>query len=277
MFVMLSLTDVNFKDGTHEKVFKEAIKTYPDYDWLVVSLHESIYGLYMYNQTNMGNKTPEEHHDSVYAPYIEVIEKYGADLVLTGHAHNYSRSHFMKDGEIQEVEQNEDGAYIDPDGTVWVEMGSAHRTGQWVVGQSAKPNFPWSWLDYYYSPQIGVNSYAILETYGDCLTLTGYKLLEEDEVLDTLTIKKSGAGLSKDDTPSEEEKPDTPTLPDDKEDTPTDVPGTPTDATKTPTEPQPSAIRGVLWAVLGCISAAAIGVLAYAGVLLAKKNAKKQA
>jgi hypothetical protein len=29
--------------------------------------------------------------------------------------------------------------------------------------------------------------------------------------------------------------------------------------------------------VLGCISAAAIGVLAYAGVLLAKKSAKKQA
>ena len=278
LFVMLSLTDVNFKDGTHEKVFEEAIKAYPDYDWMVVGLHESIYGLYMYNQTNIGNKTPEEHHESVYAPYIEVVEKYGADVVLTGHAHNYSRSHFMKDGEIQEVEQNEDGAYVDPNGTVWVEMGTTHRTGGWAVGQSAKPKFPWSWLDYYYSAQIGVNAYAILETYGDTLTLTGYKLLEEDSVIDTLTIVKSGAGLSKNDKPTEE----TPT-PAADQDPPVETPETPetpnetpAETPQTPAEPQPSAIRGVLWAVLGCISAAAIGVLAYAGVLLAKKNAKKQ-
>ncbi|MBQ8719360.1 MAG: fibronectin type III domain-containing protein [Clostridia bacterium] len=268
LFVMLSLTDVNFNDGTHEKVFKEAIKAYPEYDWMVVCLHESIYGLYMYQQTNMGSASAEEHHERVYGPYIEVIEKYGADVVLTGHAHNYARSHFMKDGEIQEVEQDEDGAYIDPNGTVWVEMGSSHRTGQWVVGQSAKPKFPWSWLDYYYSEKIGVNSYALLETYGNALTLTGYKLLEEDEVLDTLTIVKSGAGLNKGDTPSKEEQTDTPTPPVDQVDPPTETP----DA---PSEPVPSAMRGTLWIVLGCISAAAVGVLAYAALLLAKskKNA----
>ena len=40
----------------------------------------------------------------------------------------------------------------------------------------------------------------------------------------------------------------------------------------TPTEPQPSAIRGLLWAILGGVSAAAIGVLTYAGILLAKKK-----
>ncbi len=264
LFVMLSLTDVNFSDGTHEKVFKEAIKTYPEYDWLVVGLHESIYGLYMYKQTDMGDASAEEHHDSVYAPYIEVIEKYGADLVLTGHAHNYARSHFMKDGEIQEVEQDEDGAYIDPNGTVWVEMGSAHRTGQWVVGQSAKPKFPWSWLNYYYSEKTGVNSYAVLETYGKSLTLTGYYLLDEDaEPLDTLTIIKSSAGVNKEEKPPKEEPEEKP-------------PVNQKPPLQTPAEPQPSAIRGILWGVLGCVSAAAVGVLIYAVVLLVKKNAKKK-
>jgi len=49
----------------------------------------------------------------------------------------------------------------------------------------------------------------------------------------------------------------------------------PTETPDTPSEPVPSAIRGTLWIVLGCISAAAVGVLAYAALLLAKskKNA----
>lgn len=223
LFVMLSLTDINLADKTHEKVFKEAIKAYPDYDWLVVGLHESIYGMYMYNQSGIGADEVEDHHDSVYSDHIELIEKYNVDIVLTGHSHNYSRSHFMKDGEVQEVEQNDEGAYVDPNGTVWVEMGTAHHTGKWSLGQSAKPGFPWPWLDYYYSPSIGVCSYAVLETRGNSLTLTGFKLLEEDEVLDTLTIVKSSAGLSKDEPPAPEggnenteDEPNTPTPPADQ-------------------------------------------------------------
>ena len=276
LFVMLSLTDVNFGDGTHEKVFKEAIKAYPDYDWMVVCLHESIYGLYMHNQANLGNADPEDYHEDIYDPYIATIEKYGADLVLTGHSHNYSRSYFMKNGEIQEVEQDEDGVYIDPTGTVWVEMGTAHRTGGWALGQSAKPGFPWPWLDYYYSASTGVCSYAILETYMDTLTLTGYKLLEEDAVLDTLTISKSGAGQSKNnDKPAQENPTNKPSTDNQEQEPPVDTPDTPVDTPDTPTEPQPSANRGTLWIVLGCVSAAAIGVIAYALVLLGKKNAKK--
>jgi predicted phosphodiesterase len=268
LFVMLSLTDVNFSDGTHEKVFKEAIKAYPEYDWLVVGLHESIYGLYMYNQTSIGKTDTAEYHESIYSPYVEVIEKYGADLVLTGHSHNYSRSYFMKDGEVQDVEQDEDGAYIDPNGTVWVEMGTAHRTGGWALGQSSKPGFPWPWLDYYYSATTGVCSYALLETYGNALTLTGYKLLEEDEVLDTLTIVKSTAGKTKPETPAPEDEPE---APQDQEE-PSENQEPTTETPVTPAEPQPSAIRGVLWIVLGCVSAAAIGVLVYAGILFAKKK-----
>lgn len=264
LFVMLSLTDENFSDGTHEKVFEEAIRAYPDYDWMVVCLHESIYGLYLHNQANIGKEDAEEYHNRLYTPYIEVIETYGADLVLTGHAHNYARSYFMKDGEVQEVEQDEDGAYVDPNGTVWVEMGTAHRTGQWSVGQSAKPDFPWPWLDYYYSENIGVCSYAVLETYGNSLTLTGYKMLEEDEVLDTLTIVKSSAGKDKDE----------PTTPPVDQNPPVDE-ESPSEKPTTPAEPRPSAIRGVLWAVLGVVSAAAVGVLTYAGVLFAKSKKKK--
>jgi predicted phosphodiesterase len=270
LFIMLSLTDVNFSDGTHEKVFKKAIKAYPDYDWMIVCLHESIYGMYMYNQTKMGDASAEEHHDSVYAPYIEVIEKYGADLVLTGHSHDYSRSHFIKDGEIQEVEQDEEGAYIDPTGTVWVEMGTAHRTGKWAVGQSAKPDFPWPWLDYYYSASVGVNSYAVLETYGNSLTLIGYELLDDGEILDTLTIIKSTAGLSKGENPPKtDEQPDPTPSVEQEEQTPTETP-------QISVDPVPSAIRGTLWIVLACVSAVALGVLVYAGILLAKKNASKK-
>jgi hypothetical protein len=148
-------------------------------------------------------------------------------------------------------------------------MGSAHRSGQWVVGQSAKPQFPWSWLDYYYSGTIGVNAYAILETYGNTLTLTGYKLLEEDEVLDSFTIVKSGAGLSKGD-PSKQEQTDTP--PAEPENPPAETPDPSIQTPNPPAEPAPSPIRGLLWIVLGCVSAAAVGVLVYAGALLAKRK-----
>jgi hypothetical protein len=59
---------------------------------------------------------------------------------------------------------------------------------------------------------------------------------------------------------------DTPPL--DQEDTPTPTPETP----QILAEPQPSAIRGTLWIVLGCVSAAALGVLVYAAILLAKRK-----
>ena len=82
--------------------------------------------------------------------------------------------------------------------------------------------------------------------------------------INALTIVKSTAGKTKTETPAPEDEPEV-QEPSEEQEPIVDPP-------VTPAEPQPSAIRGLLWAILGGVSAAAIGVLTYAGILLAKKK-----
>ena len=200
LFVMLSLTDVNFNNTNHGATFEAAIEAYPDYDWLVVGLHESIYGLYMYNQANIGSEDPETYHNRIYGSFISVIEEYEVDLVMTGHSHNYARSHFMKDGEIQTVEKNESGQFVDPSGTIWVNMSTSSRQA-WAPGQSAKPGFPWSWLDFYYSATSGVSAFGVLETARNELTLSSYYMFEPETAIDSFTIVKTSIEYEEDSLP----------------------------------------------------------------------------
>ncbi|THF73731.1 purple acid phosphatase family protein [Cohnella fermenti] len=54
--------------------------------WIIVALHRGPYG---------GNQD-----ESVLERWVPLFDKYGVDLVLQGHNHEYSRSYSIKDGEI---------------------------------------------------------------------------------------------------------------------------------------------------------------------------------
>ncbi len=190
LFVMLSITDINFNNTNHEATFEAAINTFPDYDWLVVCMHEAIYGLYMYKADTIGSNDPLTYHNEIYEPFIKAVEKYNADIVLTGHSHGYSRSHFIKDGEMLKTERNENGQYVDPQGTIWVNMSTSSRQ-TWATGQPNRPGFPYEWLDYYYSAMTGVSAFGVLETTKNELMLTSYYMFDPESEIDKIRIVKT--------------------------------------------------------------------------------------
>jgi len=200
LFVMLSITTINFSDVDHDKTFEAAIAAYPDYDWLVVCCHESIYGMTITNYTS-DKGSPQDYTYDFYKPYIKCFDDFDVDMVLTGHSHNYSRSYFMKEGEKQQTTKNELGQYVDPNGTVYLNMGI---TGDmWELrSQAPKPGFPYSYLNYFlegsakddeyvYGNTNDVATFGVLETEKDTLTVTAYDYYNPEKTRDSITIKKT--------------------------------------------------------------------------------------
>ena len=189
LFVMLSLTDINFDEVDHSETFRKAVAAYPDYDWMVVGFHEAIYGNWL-TKYSAAAGDPLDYCNEFYEKYIEVLDQYKPDLVLTGHSHIYGRSHFMRDGEIQTVEQDETGAFISPSGTVYINMGTSSR--MWQFGNTSQsPNWPFSYLAFTCSDNgKAVYTYGLLDIDGDRLTLDVYDNLEPDKLIDTITIRK---------------------------------------------------------------------------------------
>ncbi len=200
LFIMLSITDINYDEVDHEKTFREAIAAYPDYDWMVVCFHEAIYGNYL-NGYKADSGDPLDYCNDYYETFIDLFDKYKPDLCLTGHSHIYGRSYFIRYGGIVDVEQNEDGAFISPSGTVYVNMGTSSR--MWQFGNTtANPNWPFSYMAFTCTDNAkAAYTYGILNIAGGTLSLEVYDNLEPTKLIDTLTIVKE----VKADTPVETE------------------------------------------------------------------------
>ena len=64
--------------------------------WIIAAVHQPIF--------SMGRERDEKDtHDA----FMKIFDKYGVDLVLTGHDHVYARSHKLYDGDI--VSDNDRG------------------------------------------------------------------------------------------------------------------------------------------------------------------------
>ncbi len=200
LFVMLSLTDANLGEIDHDKTFERAIQMYPDYDWLVVCCHESIYGMHIYQYTAEKGDVLDYTYQ-IYKPYIDCLDKYNVDMVLTGHSHNYSRSYFMKEGEKQTVSKNDLGHYVDPNGTVYLNMGITGGMYE-LRAQSPRPGFPYPYLsnfiegsakpnDYVWGNDADTATFGVLKTEKNTLTLTAYEYFNPAVERDSITITKS--------------------------------------------------------------------------------------
>ena len=189
LFIMLSLTDINFDEVDHAETFRRAVAAYPDYDWMVVGFHEAIYGNYLTKYT-ASSGDPLDYCNDFYGKFIDIFDQYEPDLVLTGHSHIYGRSYFIRDGEIVDVEQDEDGVFLSPSGTVYINMGTSSR--MWQFGNTtANPNWPFSYLAFTCSANSkAVYTYGLLDISGDRLTLDVYDNLEPDKLIDSITIRK---------------------------------------------------------------------------------------
>ncbi len=187
LFVMLSITDINFDEVDHGKTFEEAIKAYPDYDWLVVGFHEAIYGYYLKGYAASSGDALDYCNEQ-YEKFISLFDRYKPDLCLTGHSHSYARSYFIRNGEVLDTETDEDGAYLSPEGTLYVNMGTSSRMSEFGT-QDPTPNWPWSFIEYSIHGHASY-TYALLEAEGNDLRLEVRDNLSPDKVLDTVTVRK---------------------------------------------------------------------------------------
>lgn len=189
LFIMLSITDINYKEEDHAKTFEQALADYPDYDWMVVCFHEAIYGNYLKGYTSDSGDALD-YCNTFYKSFITLFDRYKPDLCLTGHSHIYGRSRFIRDGKIVDVERSDEGAYLNPQGTVYVNMGTSSR--MWQFGNtSSNPNWPFSFMEFTCSDNgKAVFTYGLLRAEDGELTLEIYDNLHPDDLIDSLTIRK---------------------------------------------------------------------------------------
>lgn len=98
--------DLTMQTEWLEEVLKQ--NTQP---WIIVSMHRGVYG---------GNRFKEADE------WVDLFDKYGVQLVLQGHNHEYSRSYSLIDGDIVESDANDI-----TEGTVYVTLNaSGHKLNE---------------------------------------------------------------------------------------------------------------------------------------------------
>ena len=150
-----------------------------DVNWIIVFLHQPLY-------------TSPSHHDSVSSlrnAYHPLFDKYGVDLVLQGHNHNYQRSfpiaYNNKDPSQPIVTSNENTVYKDPIGQIYAEVGTAGQESYPLDGKS-------SFVSRQFTTTGGFLDVAFPN--GQTMKATFYD--NSDGAKDEFTIEKSGNILS---------------------------------------------------------------------------------
>ena len=90
LFIVLDTNDPIAWD--HEIVLDHALRAYPDAGWRVVLMHHSLYSC----------EDTFEDGPALRAKLVPLLQKYGVDLVLSGHTHRFSRSFPLLNNEIAE-------------------------------------------------------------------------------------------------------------------------------------------------------------------------------
>lgn len=90
LFIVLDTNDPITWD--HEAVMERAVRAYPDEQWRVVMMHHSLYSC----------EDSMEKGPRLRASLAPLMQKYGVDLVLSGHTHRYSRSFPLWDDSVSE-------------------------------------------------------------------------------------------------------------------------------------------------------------------------------
>lgn len=160
----------------HGKAIKEAVEKYPDARWRVIVMHFDIYGTGKY-QSQTGYMI---NFRNGMVPYID---EYDIDIVFSGHEHLYSRTHFLKNGEVQRVAQDSNGRFQNPDGTIY--MTATSSSGNKYYGSvEPRPYYINKYIQEY-RPQ-----YNIVAFEKNQLIFNSY-FSDTNELSDSFTIVKS--------------------------------------------------------------------------------------
>jgi len=160
-----------------------------DKSWLIVMCHFQLHGgLNFYSDMSWRS-------DTMKGTYMPLLESYGVDLILTGHAHHYQRSYLLSDyfGRSNEFDENlhaldmGDGQ-LDGDGVY--RKGKDNKGAVYVISGSAGSVFgPDQDLDYpaMYANHLLLGTLRLEIKHNELKALF---IAEEGDVLDEFTILK---------------------------------------------------------------------------------------
>jgi predicted phosphodiesterase len=141
--IIVMSTEVDYNTGSAQHIFVESelddAVADPSIDWIIVAMHRQMYG---------SPTGPVDHPESgLRDAYHPLFQKYGVDLVLYGHNHNYERTYplnFSSDDDTDEpfITTREATNYLNPDGQIFITIGTGgedsfgfHDRKPYVVSQ----------------------------------------------------------------------------------------------------------------------------------------------
>ena len=128
LFIHLNSCSVSMSQ--HRAFMRHAVDSNPGAKWRIVVMHHSIYSTAMYG--------PDDSRRSAFYP---LMDAYNIDVVLSGHDHIYSRSHFMYGGAAQAGQgDGASGQAVNPKGTLYI-CGNSSSGSKYYQSTGVYPEF----------------------------------------------------------------------------------------------------------------------------------------
>lgn len=165
----------------HRKALELAVAENPEAMHRIVLLHKSVY--------SSGDHAVDEDVLAFRAGLVPVFDELNIDVALMGHDHVYVRTHQMKgDKVVGEIAYDEEGAAVDPDGTLYLTGNSASGSKYYEMQDS-------SVYERYAAValQLKEPTFMNVAVTDDSLTFTTYKT-SDLSVVDTYRIVKTDPG-----------------------------------------------------------------------------------
>lgn len=162
----------------HRQAMELAIKANPDATHRIVLMHKSLY--------SSADHALDEDIQALRAGLVPVFDELDIDAVLMGHDHVYVRTYQMKGDEVVgEIAYDEEGAAVDPDGTLYLTGNSASDSKYYEMQDS-------SVYERYAAValQLEEPTFMNVAVTDDSLTFTTYRVSDQS-VVDAYSIVKS--------------------------------------------------------------------------------------
>ncbi len=173
------LNGSNSSIAEHRQAMEKAIKSHPDAIWRVVMFHEDVYGF------GTHALAPEDSNYStafLRRALVPVLDELDIDLVLNGHDHFYTRSHFMKNQQpITNNKTAKDGGFIKPEGTLYITGGCSSDAKYYNVGA----NLP-NWVNKVCTEK--KKTFSVIEVTDNSLSIKTYFAEKSLGLVDEVTI-----------------------------------------------------------------------------------------
>jgi predicted phosphodiesterase len=195
--IIVMSTEIDYNTGSAQHIFVESeledAVADPSIDWIIVAMHRQMYG-----SPTGPVELPESGLRDAYHP---LFQKYGVDLVLYGHNHNYERTYplnFSSDDDTDEpfITTREATNYLNPDGQIFITIGTG---GESIFEFTDRKPYVVSQFD---------EGYGFLDiTIRDGgKRLTGIFYENDGSIKDEFTVTKKGRSLEVTELDEEEEE-----------------------------------------------------------------------